>query len=233
MRRSKLGAVGVLSLLSLLLAVSGVMAASADQEAVLARIGTRVITLKEFEDRLRGIPDAVRARLMTPEGLKTYLKGMVLKEAFSQEASRLGLEKTPEVQKRLEESRREILFGAYTEKVTGELTVTESDLTAYYEAHRAEFGGKPLSEVRGQVAEKVREAKLKPLWERAEQEAFKRWKVTMNEALLNQVKIDPEQGRKEAEQKVKELERRLGPLPEEQKRILRGEGAQPVPLKKP
>jgi len=170
------------------------MEVSAGQEGkTLAQIGERVITLEEFQGRLSVIPDAVRSRLMTPEGLRTYLKGMVFKEVFSRDAVRLGLEKEPRVQARLEEARRQILYDAVVEKIMGEVKLDEPELMAYFEAHRAEFAGKDFPEVKAQVAEKARGDKLKAVWQKTEQEAFKRWRVTLNEELLKEVSIPQSQ----------------------------------------
>ena len=216
---------------ALLLAVWGPEALAEEQAKVLAKVGERVITLEEFQGRLSAIPDSVRARIMSPEGLRAYLKGMVLKELFTREALRLGLEKEAQVQAKLEEAKQQILFNAFSEKLLNELTVDEKELTAYFEAHRGEFEGKRFPEVKVEVAQKVRTAKHKALWERVEQEARKRWGVTVNEALLKEVSI-PTKDQASKEKVIQDLERRIGPLPEETKRMLREENVQPIPLKK-
>ena len=218
---------------ALLLALGRPGALAGEQAKVLAKIGERVITLEEFQGRLNAIPDSVRARIVTPEGLRAYLKGMVLKELFAREALRLGLEKEPQVQAKLEEAKQQILYNAFSDKVlTDQLRVDEKDLTAYFEAHRGEFEGKSFPEVKVEVAQKVRTAKFKVLWERVEQEARKRWGVTVNEALLKEVSIPKDQASRDKEKVIQDLERRVGPLPEETKRTLREENVQPIPLKK-
>jgi hypothetical protein len=216
---------------ALLLAMGRPVALAGEQAKVLAKIGERVITLEEFQGQLSAIPESVRSRIMSPEGLRVYLNGMVLKELFAREALRLGLEKKPHVKARLEETKRQILYTAFSDKVLNEeLKVDEKELTAYFEAHRGEFEGKRFSEVRVEVAQKVRTAKVKALWERTEQEARKRWGVTVNEALLKEVSIPKDQASKE--KVIQDLERQVGPLPEETKRTLREENVQTIPLKK-
>lgn len=217
-----------LALLVAMLGIAGVAAGPAAK--VLAKIGGRVITLEEFQDRLRGIPDSVRNRLMTPEGLRTYLLGMVVKDVFAREALRLGLDKDPKVRAQLEEAKQQILYGAFVEHVTSQLTVTETELRAYFEAHRGDFGGKDFPNVRVEVAQKARDAKYASLVESARLKAWKRWGVTVNEALLSEVAISPDQTTRDREKALQELEQRVGPLSEEQRRAFRQGEIRVIPL---
>lgn len=194
---------------------------------VLAKIGDRVITLEEFQTKLNAMPASVRSRIATPGNLRAFLRGMVLKDLFSREGNRIGLDKDPMVQARLEDLKQTVLYNAYTVKIQEQVRVEEKEMTNYFEAHRKEFGNKSFDEVKAQVAEKVRETKLKSLMTKVETEATKRWGVTVNEGLLSQVKVDQGQDPKAKEQEIKALEQRVGPLLEETKRVIR-EGGTPI-----
>jgi len=176
---------------------------------------------------LAAVPESVRARLMAKDNLRVFLRGIVLKEVFSRESRRIGLDKDPEVKAKLADLKQTVLYNAYASRIQGQLRVEDKDLERYFEAHRGEFGKKSLAEVKPEVAEKVREAKLTSLMTKVEAEAFKRWGVTVNEALLDQVKVDQAQNAKAKDQEIKTLEQRVGPLPEETKRTIR-EGGAPI-----
>src|SRR5262245_40112698 len=109
--------------------------AAADPGTVVAKIGDRVITLEEIEAKLKILPDSVRQKIMMGDNLRTYVKGMVLKELYAREAERLGLDKDPKVREQLEEARRNVLHTALTGKALGDLTVTEQEMTSYFESH--------------------------------------------------------------------------------------------------
>jgi len=169
---------------------------------------------------------------MAPDNLRAFLKSMVLKELFSREGRRIGLEKDPEVRARLEDVEKTVLQNAYTVRIQRQLRVEDKELNSYFEAHRGEFGQKNFADVKAQVAEKVREAKLKALMQAAEEEAAKRWGVTVNEALLSQVRGDRGQHDRIGAKEIEVLEQRVGPLPEETKRAIREGGAPIMPLEK-
>lgn len=216
-------------LAGILLACLHAYAWAGEPGQVLAKIGDRTITLGEFQAKVNAIPESLRARVTTPENLRAFLKSMVLKELFSREGRRVGLDKDPEVQAKLEDLKQTMLYNAYTVSIQNQLLVEEPELTKYFDTHRGEFGKQSFADVKAQVAEKVREAKLASLMTKAEDEAKKRWGVTVNEALLSQVQVSGGDA-KAKDQEIKTLEQRVGPLLEETKRAIREGGAPVTPL---
>jgi hypothetical protein len=188
---------------------------------VVARIGDRVITLQDLEERLKMLPDSVRQRLASGDNLKIFLHNLVTKELLALEAARQGLDKDPRVRARIEEVRRDVLTNAFTGKILSDLKVTEEEMAAYYAANRNEFGGKPYQEVRPQVAQKLRDTKSRQALQKVERDAATRWPVTTNEALLGKLSATAAQPNQDLEKAIRETEKRLGPLSEEQKRQLR------------
>lgn len=223
-RRTSLGRLTILVVAGL--ALLGAGSTPAQDGNVLATIGDRVITVQELEERLKMLPDSVRQQLMAGDNLKIYLQNMVTKELVAREAERQGLDKDPKVRARLEDTRRDVLYNAFTAKMLTDLRVTEDEMAAYYAAHKSEFGGKPYQEVKPQVAQKLRDTKSRQARQKVEREAGARWPVTKNEAQLSKISLPTGQSDKDMEKAIQEAERRLGPLSEEQKRQLR-EGSVP------
>lgn len=206
---------------------SSVQPARPAPDTVVARVGDRVITLKEVEDKLRLLPDSMRARVMSGNNLHVYVKGMVTKELFAREAEKRQLDQDPKVRAQLQEGRQDILYIALSQRLLGDLSVTEAEMQAYYDGHKALFDGKSYQEVRPHVAQKLREMKGREAVAAMERDAMTRWPVTMNEAALKGISIPQGYATQEIEKAIEEAERRAGPLPEETKRMLR-EGTPPV-----
>jgi hypothetical protein len=208
-------------------------AAPARGDEIVAKIGDRVITLREIEDKLRMYPDSVRERVLKANNLRTFVKGLVVKELAAREAERLGIDKEPRVRERLEETRQDVLYNALSGKLLETISVTEAEMEAYFQAHKSEFGGKEYKDVKPQVAQRLRDMKSRAVYEAFQRDAEARWPVTLNEAALQKVTVSKGHSAKEIEKAIEEAERRMGPLPEETKKMWR-EGTAPVaPVARP
>ena len=73
-------------------------AAKADSGTVVARIGSEVITLEQFEEYLNSQNPLVRSRYSSLDQKKRLLQSLVEREAMVQEAKRLKLDQDPQVQ---------------------------------------------------------------------------------------------------------------------------------------
>ncbi len=202
-------------------------------DEVAAKIGDRVITLREIEDRLRMVPESARDRLTKGNNLRIYVGGLAIKELATREAERLGIDKAPKVRERLEETRREALYTEINARILSTINVTDADAEAFFEAHKSEFGGKEYKDVKLQVTQRLRDSKTRAAWEAFQRDAETRWPVTVNDAALQHVSIPKGYAAKEVEKAIEEAERQVGPLSEEQKKMMR-EGTAPVaPVAKP
>ncbi len=203
------------------------------QDTVVARVGDRVITLQEIEDKLRQLPDSVRDRIMKGNNLRVYLNNMVMKELFAREAEIMKIDQDPKVRARLEETRQDVLYNAISNRLLGDISVTEAEMQAYYEEHKVEFGGKAYQEVRSQVAQKLRDTKSRAAFAAVERDARARWPVTMDEAALKTINIPKGYSAEQIEKAIEEAERKVGPLPEETKKRLRDGQGPPATVVKP
>jgi hypothetical protein len=192
---------------------------------VVAKVGDRVITVREIEERLQMFPENIRERLLKGNNLRTYVKNLVVKELAAREAVRRGIDQEPRVRERLEETRQDVLYNALTTKLLETIRVTEADMEAYFEAHKSEFAGKEYKDVKPQVAERLRNMKSRAVYDEFQREAERHWPVTVNEAALKSVSVP--KGSTNVEEAIKEAERVVGPLTDEQKKMMR-EGTAPV-----
>ncbi len=101
---------------------------------VLASVGDHPITLAEVQKDLAAQPDFVRARLSSPERRREYVEQLVRNRLLLEEARRLKLQESPEVQVALE---RLMIQQLLNQDSAGE--PTDAEAQAWYDEHVAEF----------------------------------------------------------------------------------------------
>jgi peptidyl-prolyl cis-trans isomerase C len=110
------------------------------EEGALAKVGGRVITEEDLEERLAAMPPFVQQQLQTPDGRQRLLTGLVEEEAIVREARALGLDRTEEFRTEIEQRERDALVRLYYEQVIeAEATPTDAEIEEFYEAHREEY----------------------------------------------------------------------------------------------
>ncbi|MCL4501563.1 MAG: SurA N-terminal domain-containing protein [Deltaproteobacteria bacterium] len=138
----------LVSLLGLVLLVGGIIFglafcgsppanSSQADEAWLARMGDRVVTVREFQNYLeqqcRRNPKLPTTPAQKRKLLETYLE----KEMLLQEAARLELNRDPQVQEELKEARQQILlkhlFDRQAREIEKHLAVGEDEINGYYQ----------------------------------------------------------------------------------------------------
>jgi peptidyl-prolyl cis-trans isomerase C len=108
------------------------------RDLVVARVGGQSLTLCDFTRRVNSQNPYLRARFNAPEQRRALLQSWVDAELLAAEAQERGLDREPEVRRaviiqlarRLEQSTRDAVPTP---------TVTDAEVRAYYEAHRAEY----------------------------------------------------------------------------------------------
>jgi parvulin-like peptidyl-prolyl isomerase len=125
----------------------------------LAQVGDRVITLGEFEATLERMDPFERMRYQSQDRRKRLLDEMIEVELLSQEAKRRGLDKAPETQERLRQILRDQMLDDLRKSAPAPNDVTEAELRAYYDAHKAEFAEPERRRVAGIVLDSAALAK--------------------------------------------------------------------------
>lgn len=106
---------------------------------VLAKIGSREITVGEFAEAIASKGPFLRARYNSPERRRELLDQMVRFELLAQEADARGFDDLPDVQR----TRKQVLIRRFLKREFEDriqLTdITDAEVQAYYEAHTSEF----------------------------------------------------------------------------------------------
>lgn len=95
------------------------------------------ITLEELQSHVGQMNPAARTRIESADKRREYAEGLGRFELFAQEARRRGLENDPEVQEAMKRAMvQRLLYKEFDEKAPA---ITNEDIAAYYEVHKAEF----------------------------------------------------------------------------------------------
>ena len=105
---------------------------------VLARVGNRIISLKEVNDRIAKLPSYYQT--LVANNRKKFLDDLIVEELFYEEAVRDGLHREKETQDVIKEAKKKILIARLIKKEVEDRIVIDADAArGYYEDHKDEF----------------------------------------------------------------------------------------------
>lgn len=106
----------------------------------VARVGKKVITLKELQAQIDRVPPFFRAQMETKEGKKQLVDRLIRTELLYQEALKQGLDKDPEYINRIEEGKKMLLANMLQQKIQeAEIKISEEEIAKYYEEHKDSY----------------------------------------------------------------------------------------------
>lgn len=105
----------------------------------IATVGDKVITLGEFAATIDRMDQFERLRYQSVERRRQLLDEIIKAELLALEAKRRGLDQKPEVKERIRQILREDVMRQTRTEVTAPADIPESEVRAYYDAHRDEF----------------------------------------------------------------------------------------------
>ena len=121
------------------------VAVSAPAGPVIMRINGEPVTESEFQLFLSTLPDNIRAMANQPEARKKIAEQFVRMKVVEQEGRKLGGDKDPDVQSKMDFGHTNVLVEYALKKMAP--NPPESQIRAEYEAHKSEFGAAELSHI--------------------------------------------------------------------------------------
>jgi peptidyl-prolyl cis-trans isomerase C len=106
---------------------------------VLAKVGDKTITLGDYTAALEHMDQFDRLRYQSPERRKELLDEMITVELLAMEATAKGYDKEPLAQQELRAILRDAMLAEARKGVPTPAEVPESQVRAYFEAHRADY----------------------------------------------------------------------------------------------
>jgi len=111
-------------------------AGASDPSTPLAKIGDRVITLGEFQERINRQSPYVRGRYTSLEHKKEFLSNMIRFEVLALEAKKRGLDKDADAINAMKQVMVQKLMRTQFESSMNPESIPESELRAYYTANQ-------------------------------------------------------------------------------------------------
>jgi hypothetical protein len=103
---------------------------------IVARVDSAILTLAEMREKIPNNSDVE----LSPIQIEQMVNRWIEMELIYQEACRRGMNKLPEVKKRIQDLTREYLVSYFIDMyIDQDLTITENDIESYYEQHSDEF----------------------------------------------------------------------------------------------
>lgn len=112
----------------------------AKSSQVLAKVDDKEITTSYFERQMGNLPESLKKLSMEGEGKRALLEGLINREILYNEAVRKGMNKDAEIQRKMEDIKKELMINALLQKeVIDKLKVDDKEVQDYYNSHMAEF----------------------------------------------------------------------------------------------
>jgi peptidyl-prolyl cis-trans isomerase C len=125
---------------ALVMLLAGCSLALASDDQPVAKIGNDVITEGDLKSIANAVPEQYRGMYFTPEGHQKTVEHIVNIYVLADEAERQGLDKTPDVAKLLQYTRKNILARIYLDKLAKDTPApTEDEAKAYYEKNKGQY----------------------------------------------------------------------------------------------
>lgn len=124
---------------------------------VVATFNDGQITTAELEEHFNLlVPEEYRAQVRSLETLRLVVQEMVADELARRWAAEQQVDADETFRHTMEHITEEINLASFSDELhSSGLLVQESEIQAYYDANRAQFGDQPLSAVRDQIAEQL------------------------------------------------------------------------------
>ena len=107
---------------------------------ILASVGGMPITDTDVDRFIAGLGQRAAA-YRSPEGRAAILEELINRKLFLMEATRGLFEAEPAFKAQLKEQKEALLISYAMEKALSSVKVTEEEIAAFYDAHKAELGG--------------------------------------------------------------------------------------------
>jgi len=107
---------------------------------VLAEVNGGSITTGDFNRELKNLPEYLKAMADTPQGRKEMLDTMVIRELILQQASKDGVDKSPEIEEKLQDLKKRLIVESYLKKkVESAAQVSDAELKKFYDQNVEKF----------------------------------------------------------------------------------------------
>lgn len=126
---------------------------------VVATVGKDKIMDSDIDAFLSQMPEQARARYDSPEGKREFVNSLAEIKMMAQEAKKRGLDKDADMKLKLDFINDQLLARGLAEKTVKDITITDADITKYYNDNKDKFNVGPRVKLRHILVSSEPEAK--------------------------------------------------------------------------
>lgn len=115
------------------------MSQETNNKEVLAVVAGEEITQEEFNLFLQAVPREQQAYLSNPQFREQCLQQFIALRLFAKEGEEMKLDETEEFKTMITNAKRDIIAQMVMHELMKQVTVTEEEMKAYYEANKAQY----------------------------------------------------------------------------------------------
>jgi hypothetical protein len=137
----------------------------ANDQVVIAQIGTGAIYKYQFEESYDQLPENVKSQFKDKAGKLNYLKKFIADKLVLEKARRLNLENDSKIKNQLHQIKEQLLIQQILKsEILDKIKIDEQDVKNYYQSHFEDFNSKgskplPFEKVKAEVYLKYRQNK--------------------------------------------------------------------------
>lgn len=121
---------------------------------IVAKVGGRDITLTEFNEAVRTLPQEMQDKLTGREEKRKVLDQIIGRELIYDAAVREGMDRDPAILRDLKNLEKDYLTQYFIrQKVAPTINPDAAELEMFFKANKEKYGGKELADVRDQVTQ--------------------------------------------------------------------------------
>ncbi|HMK43771.1 MAG TPA: peptidyl-prolyl cis-trans isomerase [Dissulfurispiraceae bacterium] len=107
---------------------------------VVATVDNVVITAKDVQEEMKGLPDVAKQFFQGPEGTTRFVDELAKKEMLYLEAKKRGIDKEKDVEKRIEDFKKIVMINKMLEKeIEAKAKPTDQEIKEFYDKNKEEF----------------------------------------------------------------------------------------------
>jgi len=114
---------------------------SGDEDAV-AWVNGKPILKKAVDEMIATMPPAYQSQVKTPQGMKMLVDNMINVELVYDKALKEGFNKKPEVQDKIKNMTKQIIFASYIDESIKNSGTDEAAMRKFYEENKSQFAAK-------------------------------------------------------------------------------------------
>ncbi|HPX61155.1 MAG TPA: peptidylprolyl isomerase [Deltaproteobacteria bacterium] len=106
----------------------------------LAEVNGKTLTTADLTRELKNLPDYLKAVAESPQGRKDMLDNMIIRELVLQQAAKDGVDKSPEIDEKLQDIKKRLIMEAFLKKkVEKDAMLSDADLKKFYDQNIDKF----------------------------------------------------------------------------------------------